>query len=154
MDGVAKVLLISFFSLLTACGGGEVEKECLNAEVWDGNTPAFVDASTAWGLSEIAATGTRLSAVDFDGDGWTDLAVRKDNTPDESDADGRQVWLLRNNQMGGFEDVTYESGVLAARSSSEARPGSVWAFADLDNRVHLAPGANQRCQNQSGFDMA
>jgi enediyne biosynthesis protein E4 len=129
----ANGILISLPLLLISCNSGVNETECLGDGEWDGSSPAFVDASSSWGLSEISATGTRLSAVDFDGDGWTDLAVRKDNVPDENDADGRQVWLLRNNQEGGFEDVTYESGVLEARSSNEARPGSVWAFADVDN---------------------
>ncbi len=132
--GIVTVVLLGITAV--ACGGGSDDSgvgDCIVNEGWSEDSPAFIDASAAWGLTEIAATGTRLSAVDFDGDGWTDLAVRRDNVPDEQTENGRQVWLLKNDQAGGFEDVTYESGVLAARSSSEARPGSVWTFGDVDN---------------------
>ena len=42
--------------------------------------------------------GVRLSAVDFDGDGWPDLVVRLGGTgSDDFSAGGvRQTWLLRN----------------------------------------------------------
>ena len=119
---------------LVACGGSTENEGVCNVDVgWVDTVPAFMDSTIEWGLDEIAATGTRISAVDFDGDGWPDLAVRKDNVPDEQTEEGREVWLLRNNQLGGFEDVTYESGVLTSRYSNSSRPGSVWAFADVDN---------------------
>jgi hypothetical protein len=113
-------------------------------------SPAFVERTDAWGLRGVE--GVRLSAVDLDGDGLADLVVRRgDNLADDlfdGDAccvtatcgDGvtcpvRRTWLLRNNGSGGFTDITLESGILARRDgdTSAGRPGTVYAFADVDN---------------------
>jgi len=94
------------------------------AEPWAEGAQVFRNASEDWGLAESGVTGTLLTAVDFDGDGWTDLAVRDH---------GGNAWLLRNTGQGGFEDVTEESEILASRRSEAPRPGQIWAWADVDN---------------------
>ncbi|MFO0618023.1 MAG: CRTAC1 family protein [Polyangiaceae bacterium] len=103
---------------------------------WTPGTQAFVDSTSKWGLDSIGALGVRLAAVDFDHDGWTDLAVRLGGiTPDDFANNKRTTWLLRNTHDGKFEDVTVASGIRANRSGDTAlgRPGEVWAFADVDN---------------------
>lgn len=125
----------------TSGDGGEVvdlEPRCAEAPAgtWSAGTPAFAAASEAWGLPAINATGTRISSVDFDGDGYPDLIVRKasyhvdDFSPDGS----RATWLLRNTGEGGFEDVTQSSGILGGRFTDPdtGRPAEVFAFADVD----------------------
>src|SRR5690606_15189096 len=95
-------------------------------------------ATADFGLDGIGAEGVRLAAVDYDGDGWPDLAVRRAGVePDDFSAGGaRQTWLLRNTGARRFEDVTQASGLRLRRadpSPDAGRPGEVIAFADVDN---------------------
>ncbi len=115
--------------------GGDFPPICNAGSQWSDGQAAFQDATAAWGLDVINAEATRINAVDFDGDGWTDLAVRRATDAPDDFADGgtRNTWLLRNNGDGTFEDVTISSGVTTARNSDGARGGQVWAFADADN---------------------
>lgn len=118
------------------------EAKCIEAKPWDGNRPAFRDASQEWGLPELNVTGTRISAVDFDGDGWPDLVVRAVGAGiDEPSAEnGRRFWLLRNKEGQGFEDVTHSSGITQRRRPGNqllGRAGEVVAFADVNNDGHL-----------------
>jgi hypothetical protein len=124
--------------LLLACGGEVSETTpavCNPGTQWRSDEPAFEDQSASWGLEEIAPTGVRFSAIDFDNDGWIDLAVRNLNTVDDFGPDGtRQAWLLRNTGSGTFEDVTLASGIRQMRDGSDGgRPGAIWVWADVDN---------------------
>ncbi len=111
-------------ALLAGCTGTSVpEPICLEGSAFDGETPAFRDASGDWGLDALDLAGVRLSAVDFDGDGWPDLAVRQNDT---------RMWLLRNDAGRRFVDVTAESGILAG-GQGEVRAGQSWVWADVDN---------------------
>jgi hypothetical protein len=115
--------------------GGDFPPVCNDGTRWAEGQPSFQDATAAWGLDIIDAEATRISAVDFDGDGWTDLALRRatDAPDDFSEGGTRNTWLLRNTGDGSFEDVTESSGVTTSRSGDGARGGQVWAFADADN---------------------
>ncbi len=111
---------------------------CNGGTRWSEGQLAFRDATADWGLDVIYAEATRINAADYDGDGWTDLALRRaTGTPDDfSDGGTRNSWLLRNTGLGGFEDVTQSSGVQQTRQSSDentGRGGQVWAFGDVDN---------------------
>ena len=128
-----------------------LEPICTAGTRWAPGTVAFGEATEAWALTGVQ--GTRLSTVDFDGDGWPDLVVRRaTDAPDQffdppaccatSDcAEGvvcpqRRVFLMRNTGAGTFEDVTRSSGLLTNRVETTAglgRPGQVYAFGDVDN---------------------
>lgn len=110
--------------------GGPVE--CQPGASYSPGQTAFVEASEAWGLVDIDAIGTRMNALDFDGDGWVDLMVRQGDTANDF-AGTRTSWLLRNTGAGSFEDVTEASGLVTARNSSTPRPAYLWAFGDVDN---------------------
>ncbi|HJN76343.1 MAG TPA: CRTAC1 family protein [Myxococcota bacterium] len=118
--------------LLLACKGdptqdsqGGLEPICVDDASWSAGTRAFTNATESWELDSLAATGIRISAVDFDGDGWTDLVVRGGHGVDSS---SRNTWLLRNTGERSFEDVT---GELPSRSGA-VREGANWVFADVD----------------------
>jgi enediyne biosynthesis protein E4 len=125
---------------LLACnnGGGDDTAAPLTCEpnpdsVWAPGQVAFQDATTAWGLDVLMPIGTRIDSVDFDGDGWPDLAVRGGEAANDfSDGGVRTSWLLRNRGDGTFEDVTESSGILTGRVD-DVRPGFLWAWGDVDN---------------------
>lgn len=100
---------------------------------WEPGTPAFREATSEWALEGVE--GVRLEAIDYDGDGFTDLVVRRlpagfdDFTPGGT----RRTWLLRNTGEGRFEDVTAASGLLTPRSGAAGgRPVDVIAWGDVD----------------------
>jgi hypothetical protein len=98
---------------------------------WTPGTLAFTEETSAWGLDGVE--GVRLSAIDYDGDGWTDLFVRRGSGADDFGA-MRSIWLMRNRGDGTFEDVTEASRIVARRSGDPGgRPVDVHAFGDVDN---------------------
>ncbi len=118
------------FLLLIACNKDQEDTAlpavCKDGSVWSAGEQAFTEGTADWGLDTIAPIGVRVSAVDFDGDGWADLAVRN-NMGGGSD-EAPQHWLLRNDQQGGFEDVSEGSGLRAL-----SQGGATWVFGDVDN---------------------
>ena len=118
-------------------GKGGLPEVCNPGTAWSLGTTAFVDASAAWGIPELNAEGVVINAVDFDGDGWTDVAIRNHRGADDFSEGGiRNSWLLRNVDGDHFEDVTQSSGIVAQRSGGDSdagRPGEIWAFGDVDN---------------------
>ena len=102
---------------------------------WSEGTPAFQNATEAWGLDGIE--GEYLSVMDIDGDGWPDLMSRKGGGPDDFTRGGeRHKWLLRNTGRGGFEDLSKQSRLFRSRlntNPSHGRPVKVMASGDVDN---------------------
>ena len=125
--------------LVTAChGNGDNDTAEITCDpnpdsVWSPGQVAFQDATSAWSLDVLMPVGTRIDSVDYDGDGWPDLAVRgSDAVNDFSPGGARSSWLLRNRGDGTFDDVTESSGILAGRVD-DVRPGFLWAWGDVDN---------------------
>jgi enediyne biosynthesis protein E4 len=66
---------------------------------------------------------------DFDDDGWPDLFVANDSTPN---------YLYRNKRDGTFAEVGFERGVSYSESGSEqGSMGVTWGDYDLDGRLDL-----------------
>lgn len=131
------------------CGGDEYchsdttcsdvpEPVCGAGTRWEPGTSAFREATSEWGLEGVG--GIRVEAIDYDGDGWTDLVVRAIPAAFEDFGAGgeRHTWLLRNTGGGRFEDVTEASGLLTRRSGAPGgRPVEVIAFGDVDGDLDL-----------------
>lgn len=107
---------------------------CPPAATWAPGTPAFAEATEAWGLTGVK--GLRMNLLDVDGDGWVDLLVRDGGGENAFSKGGpRDTWLMRNTGKG-FVDVTEASGLLRRRLDPAAPTGlSATAFAagDVDN---------------------
>lgn len=88
-DGLPELIAFPFFRIYTAVGGGEVR---------------FVEAPR-WlariGRGEVAPAFA-VAALDYNGDGWTDLYVARGDKPD---------MLLRNDGTGRFVDESVPSGI-------------------------------------------
>jgi hypothetical protein len=106
---------------------------CTPAKAWSKGTKAFVEGTAGSGLE--GAVGYRVAAVDFDGDGWTDLIIRNGGAADDFTPGGKRSSFLMRNVRGRFEDVTQSSGFRQRRDGNAAkgRPGEVVAFGDVDN---------------------
>ena len=71
----------------------------------------FTDVSTASGITETEGFYCFMPAtLDFDGDGWTDIYVACDSSPNI---------LYRNNGDGSFTDVAMESGAAYNENGQE-----------------------------------
>lgn len=82
----------------------------------------FEDATAIAGLGEAKGKGLGLVAADFDDDGWTDVYVANDTTPN---------FFFRNLGDGTFEDASLFSGTSHGdRMTAEAGMGV--AFGDVD----------------------
>ena len=90
----------------------------------------FSDVSPASGITRAEGFYCLMPiTLDFDEDGWTDIYVACDTTPNI---------LYRNNQDGTFEDVGMISGVaLSDNGREQAGMGVAAADYDLDGHLDL-----------------
>jgi enediyne biosynthesis protein E4 len=90
----------------------------------------FIEAADAHGLTDAArGYGFGVVATDYDGDGWIDLFVANDTTPN---------FLYRNRGKGRFESVGLASGVaLNGEGRAQAGMGADSADYDGDGRLDL-----------------
>lgn len=96
---------------------------------WAPGMQAFEEHTGEVGITGVL--GTRIHAIDYDGDGWTDLFILNGRAVV---GDGlRWSTLLRNDQHGNFVDVTESSHILTRRSgAAQERPVDVATFGDID----------------------
>ena len=96
---------------------------CVTGASWSVGLPAFANRTEETGLTALDARGVRISAVDYDSDGFADLFVRRVGATADDFAGTRASWLLRNRGDGTFEDTTQTSGISAARFSGDENLG-------------------------------
>ncbi|MEE2972558.1 MAG: VCBS repeat-containing protein, partial [Planctomycetota bacterium] len=82
----------------------------------------FTDVSDLAGVSGDRGNGLAVGSADLDGDGWPDIFVANDKTPD-------QLWI--NQHDGTFREEAVIRGCSAGLDGSP-RAGMSVAFADLD----------------------
>ncbi len=71
----------------------------------------FTDVSKRAGVDDsIGYYGLDVVASDFDGDGWVDILVANDSTPN---------YLYHNNRNGTFSEIGFESGVAVNGNGGE-----------------------------------
>jgi enediyne biosynthesis protein E4 len=90
----------------------------------------FTDVSVKAGVSDPDGYyGLAAVFVDVDGDGWVDLAVANDSTPN---------YLYRNRHNGTFEDVGYASGFALSEDGREQASMAIGVGDyDRDGKVDL-----------------
>lgn len=117
--------------------GGGLEDRCVAAPTaWAPGTKLFVERPAS-DIGLLGVTGTRLSAVDVDGDGDADLVVRRNGVGGDpargTDDPARTGWILLNDGTGRFSDATATSAFFAPRGSgATTRSGETVAFGDVD----------------------
>lgn len=83
---------------------------------------SYADITTSAGIHRVAGNGLGVVSADFDGDGWIDIYVANDGTPN-------QLWI--NQRDGSFADRASELGAsVSGQGAAEAGMG-VTAF-DLE----------------------
>ncbi len=83
----------------------------------------FTDVSAATGIANRLGKGMGIGFNDYDGDGFTDIFVANDNTPNS---------LFHNLKGKSFDEVALEAGV-AYTENGKAVSGMGAEFRDLDN---------------------
>jgi hypothetical protein len=83
----------------------------------------FTDVSKEAGILDRRGNGLGVVAGDYDDDGWPDVFVANDSTPN---------FLFHNEQGRGFREVALVSGVSVA-SDGNPRAGMGTDFGDYDN---------------------
>ena len=81
----------------------------------------FEDVSTPAGIASFRGNGLGVSVSDIDDDGWPDVFVANDSTPN---------FLFHNNKNGTFTEIAGLAGVAVA-SDGKARAGMGTAFGDF-----------------------
>ena len=153
------IILLAVPALLFGCGGDEQVSVETGVQVELHDRIRFTHATDQAGLSaflhETGAAGEMWfpetvgggsGFLDYDGDGWLDIALVGGATWENNTTPA--VWLFKNNGDGTFTDRTRETGLASVRAF-----GMGMAIADYDNDgdpdIFLANvGQNTLLQNQ------
>jgi len=87
----------------------------------------FEDISKQAGVAPYLGNGLGVAVSDIDDDGWPDVFVANDSTPN---------FLFHNNKNGSFSEIAGLAGVAVA-SDGKARAGMGTAFGDYSNSGRL-----------------
>ncbi|HEY1306344.1 MAG TPA: CRTAC1 family protein [Vicinamibacterales bacterium] len=87
----------------------------------------FEDISAQAGIAAYRGNGLGVAVSDVDEDGWPDVFVANDSTPN---------FLFHNNKNGSFTEMAALAGVAVA-SDGKARAGMGTAFGDFGGTGHL-----------------
>ena len=88
---------------------------------------SFEDISKSSGVGALRGNGLGVAVADIDDDGWPDVFVANDATPN---------FLFRNNANGTFTDVAGAAGV-AVSADGKVKAGMGTAFADFSGNGRL-----------------
>jgi hypothetical protein len=104
------------------CGPGDYQ--ALSSKLYHGDGHGhFVDVSVQAGIGSAVGNGLGVVCADFDGDGWIDIYVANDKTPNH-------LWINRHD--GTFQEVGVMSGA-AYNGDGRALSGMGVSAADFDN---------------------
>jgi hypothetical protein len=103
----------------------------------------FIDVTKAAGLAERLAPTQTAAWLDFDGDGWLDLFVGRESTPQ----DRHPCELYRNNRDGTFTEMAREAGVALVGYVKAAVSGDYDNDGRPDLFVSIADAANVLLHN-------
>jgi hypothetical protein len=119
---IANAKLCSIGSARTYCAPGNF-KGTPNILYKNNGDGTFTDVSASSHIGQYVGKGMGLAFADYDNDGFTDIFVSNDTSPN---------FLLHNNGDGTFKDVALEQGVAyTANGSLVAGMGA--EFRDLNN---------------------
>ena len=132
------VPLIFLAFLIVSCGDDgakeeKVEPICLTPKAGPYELK-FTDISEEMGVKKLNALGTQITVADIDGDKWPDVYASLTEKKREDQNEPKNIYKLLKNVKGkNFEDVTFSSGLFAAKDGTNGIASTYVVFADMNN---------------------